>query len=247
MLESILLAAGKRALAVGNVGVSVIDAVTDPHPYDVLAVEASSYQLHWSSTIRPAAGALLNLAPDHLDWHGSMTEYAQAKAAVWAGAVAVGNADDPLVAQRLPPKVQACFDEFVTCDCRTIVHAAYPAPAANDATLTGMKIRSGLKIVITLSTIRKKRAPSAPRRIFEVPVRCAATIGSNFTLYPAFMNAKVVVVGVEKPFGSRCRNSIRHSRRAARKPEVRSGMGRPARYPASQFSAAFPARRARPA
>jgi len=103
MLESILFAAGERALAVGNVGVSVIDAVTDPHPYDVLAVEASSYQLHWSSTIRPAAGALLNLAPDHLDWHGSMTEYAQAKAAVWAGAVAVGNADDPLVAQRLPP------------------------------------------------------------------------------------------------------------------------------------------------
>ena len=102
MLESILLAAGERALAVGNVGVSVIDAVTDPRPYDVLAVEASSYQLHWSSTIRPAAGVLLNLAPDHLDWHGSMDEYAQAKTAVWAGAVAVGNADDPQVARRLP-------------------------------------------------------------------------------------------------------------------------------------------------
>ena len=102
MLESILLAAGERALAVGNVGVSIIDAVTDPRPYDVLAVEASSYQLHWSSTIRPAAGVLLNLAPDHLDWHGSMDEYAQAKTAVWTGAVAVGNADDPEVARRLP-------------------------------------------------------------------------------------------------------------------------------------------------
>ena len=102
MLESILLAAGKRALAVGNVGVSVIDAVLDPQPYDVLAVEASSYQLYWSSTIRPAAGALLNLAPDHLDWHGSMAEYARAKAAVWAGAVAIGNADDAMVADRLP-------------------------------------------------------------------------------------------------------------------------------------------------
>jgi UDP-N-acetylmuramoylalanine--D-glutamate ligase len=102
MLESMLQAAGLRALAVGNVGVSVIDAVLDPEPYDVVAVEASSYQLHWSSTIRPAGGALLNLAPDHLDWHGSMAAYAQAKTAVWAGEVAIGNADDPLVAELLP-------------------------------------------------------------------------------------------------------------------------------------------------
>ncbi|HVU92187.1 MAG TPA: UDP-N-acetylmuramoyl-L-alanine--D-glutamate ligase [Jatrophihabitans sp.] len=102
MLESILLAAGRRALAVGNVGVSIIDAVTADPPFDVLAVEASSYQLHWSSSIRPAAGALLNLAPDHLDWHGSMAAYAQAKTAVWSGAVAIGNADDPAVAELLP-------------------------------------------------------------------------------------------------------------------------------------------------
>jgi len=102
MLESMLQAAGERALAVGNVGVSVIDAVRAEPPYDALAVEASSYQLHWSSTIRPAAGVLLNLAPDHLDWHGSMAAYEQAKAAVWNGAVAVGNADDPRVAALLP-------------------------------------------------------------------------------------------------------------------------------------------------
>jgi UDP-N-acetylmuramoylalanine--D-glutamate ligase len=102
MLESMLQAAGLRALAVGNVGVSVIDAVVAAEPYDVLAVEASSYQLHWSSTIRPLAGVLLNLAPDHLDWHGSMSAYEQAKTAVWSGAVAVGNADDARVAALLP-------------------------------------------------------------------------------------------------------------------------------------------------
>jgi UDP-N-acetylmuramoylalanine--D-glutamate ligase len=96
MLEAMLRAAGLRAAAVGNVGVSVVDAVA-AGGHDVLAVEASSFQLHWSSTIRPAAAALLNLAPDHLDWHASMTAYAQAKAKVWAGGTAVGNADDPLV------------------------------------------------------------------------------------------------------------------------------------------------------
>lgn len=101
MLESILLAGGRRALAVGNVGVSVIDAVTGAEPYDMLAVEASSYQLFWSSTLRPRAGALLNLAPDHLDWHGSMDHYVQAKAKVWNAEVAIGNADDPQVARLL--------------------------------------------------------------------------------------------------------------------------------------------------
>jgi UDP-N-acetylmuramoylalanine--D-glutamate ligase len=112
MLESMLLAAGLRATAVGNVGEPLIDAVVAEHPYDVLAVELSSQQLHWASigmgapSIRPAAGALLNLAPDHLDWHGSLEGYERAKAAIWGGAgsgtIAIGNADDPRVAALLP-------------------------------------------------------------------------------------------------------------------------------------------------
>jgi UDP-N-acetylmuramoylalanine--D-glutamate ligase len=96
MLEAILRAGGRRALAVGNVGLPVIDAVLSDD-YDVLAVELSSYQLTWSTTVAPVAAAVLNLAPDHLDWHGSMDAYATAKAAIWAGRVALGNADDPLV------------------------------------------------------------------------------------------------------------------------------------------------------
>ncbi|MGH8859896.1 MAG: UDP-N-acetylmuramoyl-L-alanine--D-glutamate ligase, partial [Jatrophihabitantaceae bacterium] len=70
-------------------------------PYDVLAVELSSQQLHFAPSVRPVAGALLNLAPDHLDWHGSFEDYAAAKAAVWFGPVAIGNADDPLVVRLL--------------------------------------------------------------------------------------------------------------------------------------------------
>jgi UDP-N-acetylmuramoylalanine--D-glutamate ligase len=112
MLESVLRAQGLRALAVGNVGVSVIDAVLADPPYDVLAVELSSFQLHWSSTLAPAAGALLNVAPDHLDWHPSMADYLAAKVRVWTSAVAVGNADDPVVASELgraPAPVRVSF------------------------------------------------------------------------------------------------------------------------------------------
>jgi len=101
MLEAMLREAGLRALAVGNVGTPVIDAVRAESPYDVLAVEASSFQLHFSSTLAPRAGALLNLAEDHLDWHGSMAAYAVDKSKVWAGSVAIANADDPAVTELL--------------------------------------------------------------------------------------------------------------------------------------------------
>ncbi len=111
MLESILREAGLHALAVGNVGVPVIDAVMAEPPYDVLAVEASSFQLHHSSTLAPHAGALLNLAADHLDWHGDMQAYASDKTKVWGGALAIGNADDPLV-EKLISSVQAPVVRF---------------------------------------------------------------------------------------------------------------------------------------
>jgi UDP-N-acetylmuramoylalanine--D-glutamate ligase len=101
MLESMLGAAGERAVATGNVGLPVVDAVTADPPYAVLAVELSSFQLHSAPSVRPAAAAILNLAPDHLDWHGGFEPYAVAKERIWATPIAVGNADDPEVAARL--------------------------------------------------------------------------------------------------------------------------------------------------
>ncbi|MUN41722.1 UDP-N-acetylmuramoyl-L-alanine--D-glutamate ligase [Actinomadura sp. NEAU-AAG5] len=95
MLACMLTAAGHDALAVGNVGTPIVEAVDQPH--DVLAVELSSYQLHWSSSLAPYAATVLNVAPDHLDWHGTMDAYVAAKAKIFAaGAIAVHNADDPV-------------------------------------------------------------------------------------------------------------------------------------------------------
>jgi UDP-N-acetylmuramoylalanine--D-glutamate ligase len=97
MLERMLGAAGHRVVAAGNVGLPLLDAVLSAEPYDVLAVELSSFQLHWSSSIWPAAAALLNLADDHTDWHGSFREYVAAKERIFHADVAVGNADDSAV------------------------------------------------------------------------------------------------------------------------------------------------------
>ncbi|MEU9307997.1 UDP-N-acetylmuramoyl-L-alanine--D-glutamate ligase [Streptomyces sp. NPDC048256] len=85
MLASILKAAGLRTAAVGNIGVSLLDAVLGEEPYDVLAVELSSYQLHWAPSLRAHSATVLNLAPDHLDWHGSMEAYAKDKGRVYEG------------------------------------------------------------------------------------------------------------------------------------------------------------------
>ncbi|WP_405688606.1 UDP-N-acetylmuramoyl-L-alanine--D-glutamate ligase [Streptomyces sp. NBC_00057] len=85
MLASILEAAGLRTAAVGNIGVSLLDAVLGDEKYDVLAVELSSYQLHWAPSLRAHSAAVLNLAPDHLDWHGSMEAYVADKGRIYEG------------------------------------------------------------------------------------------------------------------------------------------------------------------
>jgi len=97
MLASMLTAAGHRAVAAGNVGTALVDMVRAEPGYDVLAVELSSFQLHRALTLRPHAAALLNVAPDHVDWHGSVERYAADKGRVFDGAAvaAVHNADDP--------------------------------------------------------------------------------------------------------------------------------------------------------
>ncbi|NJQ02400.1 UDP-N-acetylmuramoyl-L-alanine--D-glutamate ligase [Streptomyces zingiberis] len=101
MLAAILSAAGLRTAAVGNIGVSVLDAVLAERDgretYDVLAVELSSYQLHWAPSLRVHSAAVLNLAPDHLDWHGSMEAYAADKGRIYQGneVACVYNAADP--------------------------------------------------------------------------------------------------------------------------------------------------------
>lgn len=83
LAESMLIAAGKRAVAAGNVGTPILDVIRDPQGYDVLAVELSSFQLHWAHSIEPLASVCLNIAEDHVDWHGSYEAYLAAKASVY--------------------------------------------------------------------------------------------------------------------------------------------------------------------
>ncbi|WP_369375543.1 UDP-N-acetylmuramoyl-L-alanine--D-glutamate ligase [Promicromonospora sp. Populi] len=82
MLVAILRAAGLRTAAVGNVGRSLVEAALDP-ALDVIAVELSSFQLHFTHTMSLEAGAVLNVSPDHLDWHGSIDAYTRDKGRIY--------------------------------------------------------------------------------------------------------------------------------------------------------------------
>jgi len=96
MLHAMLVAAGRRALLCGNIGDPVLDVLDQPA--ELMAVELSSFQLHWAPSLRPEAGVVLNVAEDHLDWHGTMEAYARDKARVLDGRVAVVGLDDPVAA-----------------------------------------------------------------------------------------------------------------------------------------------------
>lgn len=88
LTATMLVAGGLRAAPAGNIGVPVLDAIRDPQGFDVLVIELSSHQLHWvnrhaGGVLAPLASVCLNLADDHLEWHGGRDEYRGAKAKVY--------------------------------------------------------------------------------------------------------------------------------------------------------------------
>lgn len=89
LTATMLVAGGLRAAPVGNIGTPVLDAVRDPAGFDVLVVELSSHQLWYlglqdsADPVSPHASVCLNLADDHLEWHGSFQDYRDAKAHVY--------------------------------------------------------------------------------------------------------------------------------------------------------------------
>ncbi|MET3960395.1 UDP-N-acetylmuramoylalanine--D-glutamate ligase [Marmoricola sp. OAE513] len=106
MLAQMLRRGGHRAVAAGNVGLPLVEAVMtgygeDGDPYDVLAVELSSFQLHYTSSMSAHSAAVLNVAPDHLDWYPSMQAYTADKGRIYEQVqhACVYNVADPVTEQ----------------------------------------------------------------------------------------------------------------------------------------------------
>ena len=99
LVRDILESSGVQAIAAGNIGLPLAEAVESEA--EVLVVEVSSFQLALTETFRPRVAVWLNVADDHLDAHGTFDAYVRAKSRIWANQAgddtAVVNADDPLV------------------------------------------------------------------------------------------------------------------------------------------------------
>ena len=109
MTTAICQQAGMSAVACGNIGYPIEEALLDPNHPDVLVCELSSFQLHWAPSVKPLAGALLNIDEDHLDWHGSVEAYAADKARVLNGLYAIVGLDD----SRAAAAGDECSAQFV--------------------------------------------------------------------------------------------------------------------------------------
>ncbi|NEG54383.1 UDP-N-acetylmuramoyl-L-alanine--D-glutamate ligase [Bifidobacterium platyrrhinorum] len=103
MTSAMLTACGYDApcagnIASGNMAMSLSRCATNP-AHDVLCVELSSFQLHFTDSLELDCAAITNIADDHLDWHGGRENYAADKAKVFHGVrrALVYNADDALV------------------------------------------------------------------------------------------------------------------------------------------------------
>ena len=77
LVADMLAASGLRTVAAGNIGLAVSDIVADE--WDAIAIEVSSFQLRFIDQFAPRVAVVLNIADDHIDWHGSQERYAMAK------------------------------------------------------------------------------------------------------------------------------------------------------------------------
>jgi UDP-N-acetylmuramoylalanine--D-glutamate ligase len=196
MVEAILNQGGFRAVACGNIGTPILDAIREPEGFDALVVELSSFQLHYVKHIEPFSSAVLNLADDHLDWHGSFQAYSDAKAKVYentqvacvynlndfATEKMVENADVQEGARAigfttgLPGRSQVGFVEDILCDRAFLddrANSALEVATLEDLSSIG---------VLTPHLMSNAAAATALARSYGVPPEDIKTALSNFRL-----------------------------------------------------------------
>jgi UDP-N-acetylmuramoylalanine--D-glutamate ligase len=168
LIAAMMRAAGMSAAACGNVGYPFSLAARDPS-LEALAVECSSFQLVFQESLRPRVSVLLNLAPDHLDWHGSFDAYARAKARIFAGQrpgdAHVGNRDD---------QESARVSRTAPCTVRWF---GWGSPSRGD-----VGVDSGHILAASADRIIDLGEPSSGKRSFLADSAAAAAAGLAFGL-----------------------------------------------------------------
>ena len=132
LIGHLLQAAGKTVFVGGNIGTPILEYLINPEGFEVVVLELSSFQLESAGSFRPDMALLLNLSPDHLDWHGTMERYVGAKRKIFAhqgkGDTAIIGADDPLVMVKSKTTEETTAETVLTfgteLGCRSIIKSA---------------------------------------------------------------------------------------------------------------------------
>ena len=109
---ALCIAAGLRTVVAGNIGVPVLEALRDSEisgrQPDVYVLELSSFQLESTASLAPSVATVLNISPNHLDWHRNIESYVHAKSRIFQnGGEQVLNRDDPLtMAMQFAPSIR---------------------------------------------------------------------------------------------------------------------------------------------
>jgi UDP-N-acetylmuramoylalanine--D-glutamate ligase len=179
LVGEMMRAAGLDAVACGNIGHPFSEAARAGHA--ALSIEASSFQLRFHHWLHPAVSVLLNVAPDHLDWHGSVQAYASAKARVFelqgAGETHVGNAED---------EVAADISRSAPCD---VVWFRRAAPGAGEVGVEGGEIVARLGREVRLGR------PVHDAAGFVADCAAAAAAGLAFGLPPEAVGEAIRTMG----------------------------------------------------
>ena len=137
LVGAMLVRSGIAAVVAGNVEVPLVASIDTHAGAEMFVIEASSFQLASVQTFAPSVGAWLNLAPDHLDWHGDFASYENAKARIWANAdspVAIYPHADKQIAKHIPPGsklITFCPADNLTAGDVSLDTAAATSAAAN--------------------------------------------------------------------------------------------------------------------
>ncbi|MYR05214.1 UDP-N-acetylmuramoyl-L-alanine--D-glutamate ligase [Gordonia sp. SID5947] len=242
MLTEIVVGAGRSAAACGNIGLPALDAMRQTPRVDILCAELSSFQLHWAPSVAPDAGVVLNIADDHLDWHGSFDAYAEAKGAALRGAVGLVGLDDrtasslPVAGRRVGFTLEPPRDgELGVTDAQIVdrafgppgtarpiietaaIHPPGPSGVADALAATGLALAAGIPTAAVAEALRGFR-PAAHRGEVVARVEDLDYIDDSKATNPHAAEAaiaghrRVVLVAGGLLKGARVDDMIRHTR-----------------------------------